>query len=51
METFTKTDQVEVPAVCDVWPERSLEAKKVAVNAQQFIDHRKLLEMKGSMPY
>src|SRR6478672_2802289 len=47
METFTKTDQVEVPAVCDVWPERSLEAKKVAVNAQQFTDHRKLLEMKG----
>jgi predicted dehydrogenase len=47
METFSKTDQVEVPAVCDVWPERSLQAKKVAVNAQQFIDHRKLLEMKG----
>ena len=34
METFTKTDQVEVPAVCDVWPERSQQAKKVAVNAQ-----------------
>ena len=28
METFTKTDQVEVPAVCDVWPERSQEASR-----------------------
>ena len=46
METFTKTDQVEVPAVCDVWPERSQLAKKVAVNAQPFTDHRKLLEVK-----
>src|SRR4051794_13306215 len=46
METFTKTDQVEVPAVCDVWPERSELAKKVAVNAQPFTDHRKLLEVK-----
>ena len=46
METFTKTDQVEVPAVCDVWPERSELAKKVAVNAQQFTDHRKLLDVK-----
>ena len=46
LETFTKTDQVEVPALCDVWPERSQMAKKVAVNAQQFIDHRKLLEVK-----
>ena len=52
METFTKTDQVEVPAVCDVWPERSQEAKKVAVNAQQFTDHRKLLDSEADwMPF
>jgi predicted dehydrogenase len=44
MQTFVKTDQVEVPAVCDVWPERSAMAKKNAPNAQQFIDHRKMLE-------
>src|SRR3954451_19730434 len=45
LSTFVKTDQVEVPAVCDVWPERSAEAKqKSAPNAQQFTDHRKLLD-------
>ena len=44
METFVKTDQVEVPAVCDVWPERSAQAKKAAPNAQQFTDHRKMLD-------
>lgn len=48
LETFVKSDQVEVPAVCDVWPERSAEAKKKsAPNAVQFIDHRKLLDSKG----
>lgn len=47
LETFVKTDQVEVPAVCDVWPERSAMTKKVAPNAQQFVDHRKLLDTKG----
>ena len=43
--TFVKTDRVEVPAVCDVWPERSAEAKaKQAPNAAQFTDFRKMLE-------
>src|SRR5690242_1895864 len=44
METFVKTDHVEVPGVCDVWPERSALAKKTAPNAQQFTDHRKMLD-------
>jgi predicted dehydrogenase len=47
METFVKTDQVEVPAVCDVWPERMQQAKKVAINAREFTDHRKLLDQKN----
>ncbi len=42
--TFVKTDQVEVPAVGDVWPERTAQAKKVAPNAQEFTDHRKMLD-------
>ncbi|MGH9629722.1 MAG: Gfo/Idh/MocA family protein [Bryobacteraceae bacterium] len=46
METFIKTDQVEVPAVCDVWPERTDGAKKKAPNAKAFLDHRKLLDEK-----
>jgi predicted dehydrogenase len=42
--TFVKTDRVEVPAVVDVWPERTAEAKKQsAPNAKQFTDHRKML--------
>jgi predicted dehydrogenase len=43
-EVFVKTDKVEVPAVCDVWPERSAQAKKSAPNARQFTDHRKMLD-------
>ncbi len=46
MGVFVKTDQVEVPAVCDVWAERINVAKKVAPNAAEFGDHRKLLETK-----
>ena len=42
--TFVKTDQVEVPGICDVWPERSELAKKIAPNAQTFTDHRALLD-------
>lgn len=43
--TFVKTDRVEVPGVCDVWPERSAQAKQQsAPNARQFTDHRKLLD-------
>src|SRR5512138_1863773 len=44
--TFVKTDQVEVPAVCDVWAERIGVAKKFAPNAAEFGDHRKLLDTK-----
>jgi predicted dehydrogenase len=47
METFVKTDQIEVPAVCDVWPDRMQQAKKVAINAREFTDHRKLLDQKN----
>jgi predicted dehydrogenase len=47
LETFVKTDRVNVPAVCDVWPERSELAKqKSAPNAKQFTDHRELLQVK-----
>ncbi|MBC7926066.1 MAG: Gfo/Idh/MocA family oxidoreductase [Bryobacteraceae bacterium] len=42
---FTKTDQVEVPGVCDVWPERSAQAKQAsAPNGREFTDHRKMLD-------
>ena len=41
---FVKTDRVEVPAVCDVWPERSAQAKQSAPNARQFTDHREMLD-------
>jgi predicted dehydrogenase len=43
--TFVKTDKVEIPALCDVWPERSEQAKqRSAPNAVQFTDHRKMLD-------
>ncbi|HYZ84090.1 MAG TPA: Gfo/Idh/MocA family oxidoreductase [Bryobacteraceae bacterium] len=44
MNTFIKTDQVEVRSVCDVWPERTAKAKETAINATVFNDHRKLLD-------
>src|SRR3954454_12475018 len=44
LSTLVKTDQVEIPAVCDVLPERSAEARqKSAPNAQRLTDRRKLL--------
>jgi len=46
METFIKTDKVEVKAVCDVWPQRSAKAKTKAPNATEFTEHSRLLEMK-----
>jgi predicted dehydrogenase len=43
--TFVKTDRVEVPAVCDVWPERSaLARQQSAPNARQFTDSRQMLD-------
>ena len=44
MGVFVDTDRVEVPSVCDVWPERSAQAKQKAPNAKQFTDHRKMLD-------
>jgi predicted dehydrogenase len=45
LQTFVKTDQVEVPAVVDVWPERTAEARQQsAPNAKEFTDHRKMLD-------
>lgn len=45
LQTFVKTDQVEVPAVVDVWPERTAEAKQQsAPNAKEFTDYRKMLD-------
>src|SRR6266508_3313648 len=42
---FVKTDQVDVPAVCDVWPERTAQTKQQsAPNAREFTDHRKMLD-------
>jgi predicted dehydrogenase len=46
METFIKTDQVDLRGVCDVWSERAAQAKQKAnaPNAETFGDHRKMLE-------
>jgi predicted dehydrogenase len=44
METFIKTDKVEVKGVCDVWAERTAKAKLKAINADTFSDHRKMLD-------
>ncbi|MEP6534091.1 MAG: Gfo/Idh/MocA family oxidoreductase [Bryobacteraceae bacterium] len=44
MQTFVKTDRVEVKGVCDVWAERTAKAKQTAINAATFSDHRKMLE-------
>ena len=46
MGIFVKTDQVKCRLSATLAPERSAEAKQKAPNAQQFTDHRKLLEMK-----
>ena len=44
MQTFVKTDRVEVKGVCDVWAERTARAKQTAINATTFSDHRKMLD-------
>lgn len=46
METFIKTDQVDVKAVCDVYGAQIDRALQVATSARGFTDHRKLLDMK-----
>src|SRR5260370_13887478 len=45
MQTFVKTDRVDLKGVCDVWTERAEEAKaKVSANATVYNDHRKMLD-------
>lgn len=46
---FVKTDKVEVPAVCDIWADKMAEAKKAAPNAQEFTDHRQMLDKVKTM--
>lgn len=47
MGLFAKNSDVEVRALCDVYPARFKEALAIAPNAQTFADHRKLLEASG----
>jgi len=46
METFQKTNRVNVSAVCDVYAQRIDRAIQKAPSAKGFADHRKLLESK-----
>jgi predicted dehydrogenase len=46
MGLFAKNPDVEVRALCDVYPARFGDALKYAPNAKTFGDHRKLLELK-----
>jgi predicted dehydrogenase len=47
MQTFIKTDRVDVKSVCDVWAERAEEAKaKASASTVTYSDHRKLLDSK-----
>ena len=47
MGLFLETGQVDLRAVCDIYPEMIDKAKSKAPNAESFSDHRKLLETKG----
>ena len=42
---FQKNSDVDVRALCDVYPARFREALSIAPNARTFGDHRKLLEL------
>jgi len=46
LANFIETGQVEVAAVCDIYPRMIDLAKSQAPHAVSFGDHRKLLEMK-----
>lgn len=46
MGNFIKTDSVDVIAVCDIYSEQLDKARQAAPKAQNFSDHRKLLERK-----
>ena len=45
MTLFQKNAEVEVRALCDVYPARFQEAQASAPNTKTFGDHRKLLEL------
>src|SRR3954452_12448806 len=45
MGLFHKNSDVEVRALCDMYPARFREALSVATGARTFGDHRKLLEL------
>ena len=45
MGLFQKNADVELRALCDVYPARFEESKKSAPEARTFADHRKLLEL------
>src|SRR3954447_14223227 len=47
MGLFAKNSDVEVRALCDVYPAKFKGALETAPNAQTFGDHRKLLECAG----
>jgi predicted dehydrogenase len=47
MNTFIKTTQVDVTAVCDIYGDRIDRAQQSATKAQGFNDHRKLLAAKN----
>ena len=46
MGGFIRSNEVDVRAICDVFPERIDEAQQRAPGAKGFSDHRKLLDMK-----
>ena len=46
MTLFQKNSDLEVRALCDVYPKRIDDAQKTVQNAKTFGDHRKLLELK-----
>src|SRR5271165_2350230 len=46
MTVFQKNPDLEVRALCDVYPVRTDQAQQKAPNTKTFIDHRQLLELK-----
>lgn len=46
MTVFQKNPDVEVRALCDVYPKRIDAAQEKAPNTKTFVDHRQLLELK-----
>jgi hypothetical protein len=46
MGQFQETGRVDVTGICDIYSEQIDKARQKAPSAQNFTDHRKLLEMK-----